>query len=207
VHVPEISVTPPRLHYWQWILLRLSPVAAAPVVGVIAGVTGHNSGMTSGALIAAGAIVLIAGIEIPLIMGAQARGRRRTMESAPTDVLLAAHGSQVGYLAGAISGPSEARTGFRSGLINIDRAGVRFRASRENARVWDTNLRWEQIERVDVRSDKSPATARLRVVTTDGQTVWWRLPSFQDLCAALDQLQLGQTGTAGPSKLSGGYAN
>ncbi len=110
--IPKITVTSPRLRDWQWIALRLGlPAGAVLVLGVVAGIKSHNSAVTSGALLAAGAAMVVAAtIEVPLINNACARRRRKALQSSPAGTLLAVDGSQIGYLAGAASGlPAPAR--------------------------------------------------------------------------------------------------
>jgi hypothetical protein len=192
---PQITVTAPRLRYWQWITLRISlPMGAVLVFAVVTGISSHNSGMLYGALFATGAVIVIAAIEIPLIRGAVARRERRVRESSPAGTLFAAGGSQIGYLAGALTGPGESRRGLRSGRITIDQAGVNFRATRNDGHSRDTSLAWQQLSRLDVTPGSSPASARIKVVTTDGQTVTWFVNGFQDLSRALSHLQSSPAG-------------
>jgi hypothetical protein len=189
------------LRYWQWLGLRLGlPVGGVLVFGVVTGIRTDNSGLTSGALIAAAAVIILSAIEVPLINYAYARRRRKALESSAAGTLFAADGSQIGYLAGALSGPAESRSGLRSGRFTFDNTGVNFRVSR-NRRAGDTSLAWKQISRVDVTPGRSPILARLKVITTDGQTVTWLLGGFQDLTAALSQLQLGDSHSADPTSL------
>lgn len=192
---PQITIKRPQLRFWQWVALRMWPAwfCVAALAGV--GFERHSSAMVYGALIAAGTAIVIAAIEGPLILRAVARHQRKVIQSwsLPPGTLFAALGSQVGYLAGAASGPAESRAGLRRGLLTLNGDGVQFRGSASRSEPWDTTLAWPEIARIDARPGGSPLSVRVSVVTPDGKTVTWRTNGMGNLSAALDQLHQDRT--------------
>jgi hypothetical protein len=201
VVLPQITIERPRLRFWQWLALRMWPYFAGVVALVAFGIVRHNAGIVYAALITAGAVVLLAAIETPLVLGAVTRHERKLTQawSLPPGTLFAAPGSQVGYLADAASGPAESRAYLRRGLLIIDRAGVRFHVSPGTGEPWDTSLIWPQVARVDAGPGRSPRSARISVVTTDGKTVTWRVDGLEKLITALDRLRQDQGMNTSPA--------
>jgi hypothetical protein len=163
-------------------------------VFIIIGVARHSSAIAYAGLIAVGIAVVIAAVQAPLILATVARQQRKATESGalPPGTLFAAYASQLGYLADPASGPAESRSGLRRGLLALDTDGVQFRTSGTVSEPWDTTLTWGQIERIDAGPASSPVIARLTVITTDGETVNWRVGGLDKLSAALDGLRQDQ---------------
>jgi hypothetical protein len=191
VVLPQITIERPRLRFWQWLALRMWPYFAGVVALAVVGIALHKTGIVYAALITAGAVVLLAAIETPLVLRAATRHERKFVQSwpLPPGTLFAAHGSQVGYLAGAASGPAESRAYLRQGLLILDSVGVRFRVSPDTSEPWDTTLRWPQVARIDAGPGRSPRSAQVSVVTIDGKTVTWRVDGLDKLITALDRLR------------------
>lgn len=189
--LPQITIERPRLRFWQWQIMRMWPYFVGVIALVGVGIARHKPGIVYGALITAGAVVLIAAVQGPLILGAVARRERKAIQSwsLPPGTLFAALGSQIGFLAGAASGPAESRVYLRRGLLTVDGAGVRFRGSPSTHEPWDTTLSWPQIARVDARPGRSPRNALVSVVTIDGKTVAWRVDCLDELITALGRLR------------------
>lgn len=188
---PQITIERPRLRFWQWLALRMWPYLAVVVALVVVGIVRHNSGIVYAALITAGVVVVLAAIETPLVLGAAARHERKAIQwwPLPPGTLFAAPGSQIGYLAGAASGPAASRAYLRRGLLILDSVGVQFRVSPDAGEPWDTTLRWPQIARIDAGPGRSPRSALVSVVTTDGKTLTWRVDGLDKLVTALDRLR------------------
>jgi hypothetical protein len=170
------------------------PYFAGVAALVAVGIERHKSGIVYAALITAGAVILMAAIQTPLELAAIARHERKAIEprSLPPGTLFAGRGSQVGYLADAVSGPAESRAYLRRGLLILDGAGVRFRVSPGITEPWDTTLRWHQVARIHARPGRSRRNAQVSVVTTDGKTVTWRVDGLDNLITALDRLRQDQ---------------
>jgi hypothetical protein len=163
-------------------------------VFIIVGAARHNSAIAYAGLIAVGIAVVIAAVQAPLILATVARQQRKATESGslPPGTLFAAYASQLGYLADPASGPAGSRSGLRRGLLALDSDGVQFRTSGTVREPWDTTLTWGQIERIDAGPASSPVIARLTVITTDGETVNWRVGGLEKLSAVLDGLRPDQ---------------
>jgi hypothetical protein len=187
---PEISVVRPR-SFGRWIAIRLIPVAVVLMAFAFFGVYSRNSGAVFGALAALGVAALILGIELPLILRLQARTQRRVFETAPEGTLFAARVSQVGQLAGAVSGPASARRGLRQGRLVLNAAGVSFSSAARRGTQRDTNLSWQQLSAVRLTPSPGSAGGRMKAITFDGQVVSWLIPHYScgPLIEALDRIR------------------
>ena len=104
--LPEISVIRPK-PLGRWIAMRLGLPFGVPLIAMaFLGVQDHNSAAVLGGLAAFAVAALIRAIEIPVLLKLQARRQRRVFDTAPLGTLFAARVSQVGTLAGAVSGPA-----------------------------------------------------------------------------------------------------
>jgi len=188
---PEISVVRPK-PFGRWIAVRMGfPYAVVLVAMALLGVRDHNPAAVLGGLAAVGVAALILAIEMPLVLRLQARRQRRVFDTAPHGTLFAARVSQVGTLAGAVSGPASARRGLRQGTLLINEDGISFTSSRRRGVQRDTNLRWQQLSALRLTPSPSKPTGRLKAVTTDGQIVSWLIghSSCGPLIQALDQIR------------------
>ena len=187
----EISMVRPR-PFRRWIAIRLG-AAAAPVIAVMAflSVRDHNSAAAIGGLGALGVMAVIAAIEIPLLLRIMARRQRRVYETSPEGTLFAARLSQVGTLAGTVSGPNSARRGLRQGTLLLNAAGISFTSSAHRGGHRDTNLTWQQLSAVRLTPSPGSAAARLQAITGDGQAVSWLVPHYSVglLAHALDRVR------------------
>lgn len=105
--------------------------------------------------------------------------------------MFAARVSQVGTLAGAVSGPASARRGLRQGTLVLNATGVSFNSSARRGGQRDTNLSWQQLSAVRLSPSPGSAAGRLKAVTTDGQVVSWLIPHYScgTLIQALDRIR------------------
>jgi hypothetical protein len=172
----QISVVRPR-PFRQWIAVRLGAVAAL-MLAVVAflGVRGHNSAAVIGGLGALGVMAVIAAIEIPLVLRVMARRQQRVFDTAPQGTLFAARVSQLGTLAGAVSGPESARRGLRQGTLLLNATGVSFTPSARRGGQGDTSISWQELSAVRLSPSPGSASARLQAITGDGRAVSWLIP-------------------------------
>jgi hypothetical protein len=187
---PEISVIRPK-PFGRWIAMRLVlPFAVVLIAMALLSVQDHNSAAVLGGLAAAAVAALIAAIEIPLVLKLEARRQRRVFGTAPVGTLFAARVSQVGTLAGAVSGPASARRGLRRGTLLVNAAGVSFTSLTGRGEQRDTNLSWQQVSAVRLMPRPGKAGGHLKAITNDGQVVSWLIPHFscETLINALYQI-------------------
>lgn len=191
---PEISVIRPK-PFGRWLAIRLGlPAAVLLVAMAFLGVRGHNSAAVLGGLVALAVAALIGAIEIPLLLWLQARRQRRVFDTAPEGTLFAARVSQVGTLAGAVSGPASARRGLRQGTLLLNATGISFTSSVRRGGLRETSLSWQQLSAVRLTPSSGSAAGRLRAITSNGQVVSWLIPSYSvgTLVQALDQIRAPQ---------------
>jgi hypothetical protein len=188
---PEISVVRPR-PFGRWIAIRLGlPFAVMLIAMALLSVQDHNSAALLGGLAAVAVAVLIYALEIPVLLRLQARRQRRVFDNAPEGTLFASRVSQIGTLAGAVSGPASARRGLRQGTLLINATGVSFTSSTRRGAQRDTSLSWQQLSALRLTPSPSKPSGRLKAITTDGQVVSWVIPhpSCGPLIQALDQIR------------------
>jgi hypothetical protein len=188
---PEINVVRPK-PFGRWIAIRMGlPYAVVLIAMALLSVRDHNSAAVLGGLAAAGVAALILAIEMPLVLRLQARTQRRVFDTAPHGTLFAGRVSQVGTLAGAVSGPTSARRGLRQGTLLINEDGVSFTSSTRRGVQRDTNLSWHHLSALRLTPSPGKPTGRLKAITTEGQVVSWLIGHFScgPLIQALDQIR------------------
>lgn len=191
---PEVSVVRPR-SFRRWIGIRLGvPAAVVLIAMAFLGVHSRNSAAVLGGLAALGVAALIGAIEIPLLLRLQARKQRRVFDTAPQGTLFAARVSQLGTLAGAVSGPASARRGLRQGTLALNATGLSFSSSARRGMQRYTNLSWQQLSAVRLTPSPGSAAGRLKAITIDGQVVSWLIPHYscETLIQALDRFRAQQ---------------
>ncbi len=184
VVLPEIVVHD-QINLWRWFGIRAGlPILAVVGTGVVAGFATGNSAESGGALIALGIIAVIIGIEVPLIVGAQRRKRRKMIAESPPGSWFVCPAIQCQTrTVGQSSRPMPGS--MRNGRFVLGAAGITFTPPRSTTPASD--VRWSTVSRLTV----TPVTGILSKVEAlvDGQILGWRVAGTKELVAALREHQ------------------
>lgn len=176
--LPKITVVRPR-PFWQWLAIRLGPILLAVIVfsAVFAG-KGHAAAALLLGLLVAGVVAVILPAKALLISRLAERRQRQLLSESPPGTLFAGSVSQVGVLAGAVSGPLSAREGMRPGRLRLDRTGLSFASAPSRREPFKTDINWQLVSELRLTPSPGRAGGRLTVITADGQTVYWLVPAL-----------------------------
>jgi hypothetical protein len=142
------------------------------VVLVLLLAVAHNSAAVTGGVIAVGIMILILGVELPLIMRGQRRRQEILMNSLPNGAFYSGRAS--------LYPPHGVRGLPTTGTILFDRAGVKFNPKKDGASP--TTITWDSVIRIELAPAPGKiGVGRLALSLAGGQKRVLTVPNFRSM--------------------------
>lgn len=77
---------------------------------------------------------------------------------------------------------------MRPGQLRLNGTGLSFTSAPAGRQPCETDIAWQHVSELSLTPSEGSAGGRLTVITTDGQTVYWRIPAFGGLAALINVL-------------------